>query len=70
MLLLLFLQAFVDTLGDPKTHKEKLSNKFPGIEFTVCKKADALYPIVSAASIVAKVRNIAELNQFLMASKQ
>lgn len=33
----------------------KLSQRFPGIAFTVCPKADALYPIVSAASIVAKV---------------
>ena len=28
--------------------------------FTVCPKADAIYPIVSAASIVAKVRYWAE----------
>lgn len=27
-----------------------------GCSFTVCPKADAIYPIVSAASIVAKVR--------------
>ena len=46
---------YVDTLGKPEAHKEKLSRVFPGIKFTVCPKADAIYPIVSAASIAAKV---------------
>jgi ribonuclease H2 subunit A len=35
--------------------QDKLSQRFPGIKFVVCPKADALFPIVSAASIVAKV---------------
>lgn len=48
-------EVYVDTLGDPAKHKERLSQKFPGIQFTVCPKADAIYPIVSAASIAAKV---------------
>lgn len=49
------LQVYVDTVGDPDRYRAKLERAFPGIAFTVCAKADALYPIVSAASIVAKV---------------
>lgn len=49
------VECYVDTLGDPRRHKERLSRDFPGIAFTVEAKADATYPIVSAASIVAKV---------------
>lgn len=48
-------QVFIDTVGDPERYQAKLARAFPGIPFTVCPKADALYPIVSAASIVAKV---------------
>jgi ribonuclease H2 subunit A len=53
--------CFVDTVGDPERHRERLAQRFPGIAFTVCPKADALYPIVSAASIVAKVTRDREL---------
>lgn len=49
-------EVYVDTVGDADIYKQKLSREFPGIQFTVCPKADALYPIVSAASIVAKVK--------------
>jgi ribonuclease H2 subunit A len=48
-------QVFIDTVGDPDRYKAKLERAFPGIAFTVCPKADSLYPIVSAASIAAKV---------------
>ena len=48
-------KVYVDTLGPPKVHEEKLSRAFPGIKFTVAPKADSIYPIVSAASIAAKV---------------
>jgi ribonuclease H2 subunit A len=49
------IHVYVDTVGKPEKHKQELENVFPGIKFTVCPKADALYPIVSIASIVAKV---------------
>lgn len=60
--------CFVDTVGDAGRWREKLIEAFPFIEFTVCPKADALYPIVSAASIVAKVtrdRDVEELQRQL-----
>jgi len=48
-------QVYVDTVGDPEKYRIKLSERFPSIKFVVAKKADSLYPVVSGASIVAKV---------------
>ena len=47
---------FVDTVGDAKKYQDKLSNIFDGVEVTVTPTADAKFPVVSAASICAKVR--------------
>ena len=51
----LITEAFVDTLGEPEKYQALLTNKFPAIKFTVRSKADALFPVVGAASMVAKV---------------
>jgi Ribonuclease HII len=51
----LLSKVYVDTVGDADKYSEKLSEKFPGVKFVVAKKADSLYPVVSGASIVAKV---------------
>lgn len=51
----LLTEVYVDTVGDPEKYRIKLSERFPSVKFTVAKKADSLYPVVSGASIVAKV---------------
>lgn len=51
----IYFQVYVDTVGDPEKYRIKLSERFPNVKFVVAKKADSLYPVVSGASIVAKV---------------
>lgn len=52
--------AYIDTVGPPDSYREKLERIFsstaPDLKFTVCSKADDLFPVTSAASIVAKVQ--------------
>lgn len=45
----------MDALGPSQVWQDKLSQAFPSIKFLVCPKADSLFKIVGAASIVAKV---------------
>ncbi|XP_066065082.1 ribonuclease H2 subunit A, partial [Chamaea fasciata] len=48
-------QVFADTVGPADKHEARLRRRFPGLGVTVRPKADALFPVVSAASICAKV---------------
>ncbi len=48
-------KIIVDTVGPPQKLKKKLSKTFPHVEIIVETRSDRKYPIVSAASIIAKV---------------
>ena len=46
---------YIDTIGKPEVYQRKLEKIFPTMQITVAKKADSLFPCVSAASVCAKV---------------
>ena len=61
----------VDTVGDPVKYQKWLSAKFPSIGSVVVEcKADSKFPIVSAASIVAKVTRDRVLRDWTFVEQQ
>ncbi|KAG1369706.1 ribonuclease H2 subunit A [Cocos nucifera] len=62
----LLTEVYVDTVGDAEKYRIKLSERFPGVKFVVAKKADSLYPVVSGASIVAKVTRDRALHGWML----
>jgi len=58
-------ELYVDTVGIAEDYQRMLSELFPKIKVTVRSKADSLFPIVSAASICAKVTRDAELEEWI-----
>lgn len=62
----LLTEVYVDTVGDAEKYRLKLSERFPAVKFVVAKKADSLYPVVSGASIVAKVTRDRALRDWVL----
>ncbi|XVF82738.1 hypothetical protein PTKIN_Ptkin16aG0073500 [Pterospermum kingtungense] len=62
----LLTEVYLDTVGDADKYRIKLSERFPSIKFVVAKKADSLYPVVSGASIVAKVTRDKALQEWVL----
>lgn len=64
--------VYVDTVGPPEKYQKLLFDKFSYLrntKFVVEKKADALFKVVSAASIVAKVKRDEILEKWVFEEK-
>ncbi|KAI5787082.1 ribonuclease HII-domain-containing protein [Geopyxis carbonaria] len=57
-------EIYVDTVGVASSYQAKLAKQFPGAIVTVTKKADSLFPVVSAASVCAKVTRDAAIEVY------
>ncbi|KAK2998906.1 hypothetical protein RJ639_023175 [Escallonia herrerae] len=62
----LLTEVYVDTVGDAEKYRIKLCERFPAVKFVVAKKADSLYPVVSGASIAAKVTRDRALKDWVL----
>ncbi|RDW88184.1 ribonuclease [Coleophoma cylindrospora] len=63
-------EIYIDTIGSPEVYQKKLERIFPTARVTVAKKADSLYPCVSAASVCAKVTRDSALEVLYSAYEQ
>ena len=57
-------EVYVDTVGDADLYTKRLNERFTGIKCLAKAKADRDFPVVSAASICAKVTRDTELRRF------
>ena len=62
-------EIYVDTVGDADQYTRRLNERFVGIRCLAQPKADRDFPIVSAASIAAKVTRDTQLRDWVFESR-